>query len=73
MFDAIQIGHTYERPNLARMWGLAGHQAISRGVFTPKGDNAIVLFVTHEKQQCLTQYEDFIQDDLLLESQAFYS
>jgi putative restriction endonuclease len=65
MFDDLQIGQVYERPQLARMWGLEGFQAISRGVFTPRGKDYIVLFVTHEKQLCLTQYEDFIQEDLL--------
>lgn len=65
MFDELQIGQTYERPQLARMWGLEGYQAISRGVFTPRGKDLIVLFVTHEKQLCLTPYDDFIQEDLL--------
>lgn len=65
MFEELQIGQEYTRPQLARLWGMAGFQAISRGVFTPRGGNAIVLFVTHEKQQCLTQYDDFIADDIL--------
>jgi len=41
------------------------HQSFSRGVFTPSKQNLIILFVTKVKQECLTQYQDFIQDDLL--------
>lgn len=65
MFDTIEIGQEYDRPRLARLWGIVGFQAISRGVYTPRGKGIIVLFVTHEKQEGLTQYEDFIQEDLL--------
>lgn len=32
--------------------------AIARGVVTPKDDNKIILFVTHEKQASAEQYED---------------
>ena len=65
MVENLQIGRAYDRPELSRMWGLRGHQAISRGVYTPSGQNVIFLFVTRIKQNCLTQYNDFIQDDLL--------
>lgn len=63
--SGLHVGHFYDRPMLARVWGLGGHQAISRGVFTPTGTNLIFLFVTHEKQACLTQYNDFLDGDLL--------
>ena len=64
-FDTLKISSAYERPELARLWGLGGFQALGRGVYTPRETKAVVLFVTHEKQQCLTQYIDYIQDDLL--------
>ena len=38
---------------------------MGRGVYTPSGTNTIILFVTREKQKSLTQYNDFLQDDLL--------
>jgi len=54
----------YDRPQLGKLWGMA-HQSFSRGVFTPSKQKLIILFVTEQKQECLTQYADFIQDDLL--------
>jgi hypothetical protein len=42
------------------MWGYKGFQAISRGVVTPADTNYIILFVTEEKQESLTQYNDFL-------------
>lgn len=61
----LRIGEAYERPKLASLWGLAGFQAISRGVFTPVKTNLIFLFVTRVKQSCLTQYQDFLCDGIL--------
>ena len=64
-FEQIKIGHQYERPYLADIWGYKGFQAISRGVVTPSGTNFIILFVTKEKQEALTQYNDYLDGDLL--------
>jgi hypothetical protein len=64
-FDNLTIGQTYDRPALVKLWDLGSYHAIGRGVVTPKGSNLIILFVTKEKQQCLTQYKDFLSDDLL--------
>lgn len=61
----LEIGAQYTRPELAELWGYDSHAAISRGVVTPKGGGHILLFVTREKQQSLTQYVDFINGDLL--------
>ncbi len=61
----LKQGNVYSRKDLAHAWGLGGFQALGRGVYTPSGTNSIILFVTREKQKCLTQYNDFIQDDLL--------
>jgi len=63
--DQLEIGKNYDRPHLAELWGYKGFQAISRGVVTPANSNFIILFVTKEKQQALTQYRDFIDGDVL--------
>ena len=49
-FDTIEIGVEYDRPELARIWGYQGFQAISKGVVTPRGTNFIILFVTKENK-----------------------
>ena len=64
-FNGLIIGKEYDRPFLARLWGYQTFNAISRGVITPRGQNVIVLFITKEKQESLTQYEDHIDNDLL--------
>lgn len=64
-FEKIKVGGLYERPYLADIWGYNGFQAISRGVITPSGSNYIILFVTREKQNTLTQYNDFLDEGLL--------
>ncbi len=57
-FDSLTKDAKYERKNLAELWGYAGFQAISRGVVTPAGTRFIILFVTENKQESLTQYKD---------------
>jgi hypothetical protein len=64
-FTTILPGQHYSRPALARLWGYASHHALSRGVVTPRGTNQLILFVTREKQDCLTQYADHIEEDIL--------
>ncbi len=66
-FDAstLKIGHLYSRPRLAELWEYQGYQGFARGVFTPGGQRNIVLFVTRQKQESLTQYSDFISGDRL--------
>jgi putative restriction endonuclease len=59
------VGNLYDRPTLATMWGYKTFNAISRGVVTPKGQDLIILFITKEKQESLTQYEDHIEQDIL--------
>jgi len=61
----LELGRLYTRPELARLWGYEGFQAISRGVVTPRGTKYIILFVTRQKQESLTQYRDFISGDYL--------
>lgn len=55
----LKIGNKYERPYLAQLWGYKDFHAIARGVFTPKNDNKIILFITKEKQTVLVQYGDY--------------
>ena len=64
-FEKLKIGHEYERPLLADLWGYKGHQAISRGVVTPVGTEKIILFVTKDKQSSSIQYNDYIKDNSL--------
>ena len=64
--DKLQISHEYDRPYLAKLWGFNGYAGISRGVITPVSNKKIIiLFVTKEKQGSFTQYNDYIDGDLL--------
>jgi putative restriction endonuclease len=65
-FGKIQVGQTYTRVNLAKIWGYKSHAAISRGVITPRDTNYVILFVTKLKQKSLTQYNDFIDGEYLV-------
>jgi hypothetical protein len=64
-FDGIEKGSEWHRPELAVQWGLASFHAIARGVFTPRNSNQVVLFVTEEKQEGFTPYEDVLHGDIL--------
>lgn len=63
--DLLEIGKGYDRKGLAELWGLAGFQAIGRGVFTPKGLGQIFLFVTRERLGWMTPYNNFLDGDML--------
>jgi len=63
--NPLEIGRGYDRKVLAQFWGLAGFQAIGRGVFTPKRVGQIFLFVTRERKGWMTPYNNFLDDDLL--------
>ena len=65
MFENIKIGAKYTRPELAGIWGYNNYQGFSKGVFTPKKTNLVILFVTRIKQESLTQYKDCISAGLL--------
>src|SRR5450432_248370 len=54
-----------QAPELASLWGHQSWNAISRGVVTPAGQNVVMFFVTKEKQQTLTQYQDHFDGDQL--------
>ena len=64
-FDELQIGHQYDRPFLAKLWGYRGIQGLSKGVVTPNRSKIIILFVTRIKQNSLQQYNDYIDNNLL--------
>jgi hypothetical protein len=57
-FKSIRIGQTYTRPELAKMWGYKGYQAIARGLVTPRNDNKLIYFITEDKQPSARQYKD---------------
>jgi len=64
-FKTINFGQTYDRPFLAKIWGYETFNALSKGVVTPAGTKYIILFVTKEKQKALTQYNDYIDGNML--------
>ncbi len=64
-FKSLKFGQTYERPFLAKLWGYQSFHAISKGVVTPVGKKYIIFFVTKEKQEALTQYNDYIDGNML--------
>lgn len=64
-FRSIKFGQSYERPFLAKLWGYQSFHALSKGVVTPTDTNYIIFFVTKEKQETLTQYNDYIDGDML--------
>jgi hypothetical protein len=64
-FDRIALGEQYDRPELATLWGYQDWHAIGRGVITPADQNVVMLFVTEEKQEALTQYRDHFEGDHL--------
>lgn len=64
-FNSLKFGESYERPFLAKLWGYQSFHAISKGVITPSGTKYIIFFVTKEKQETLTQYNDYIDGNML--------
>lgn len=64
-FKSLEFGQTYERPYLAKLWGYQSFHAISKGVVTPANTKYIIFFVTKDKQEALTQYNDYIDGNML--------
>jgi len=64
-FKELVVGATYDRPELARLWGYEGHQAISRGILLPADAPYIVLFITDEKQDFQVQYQNSFKNGIL--------
>lgn len=65
-FDSLYPGENYTRHDLAKAWGYAGIEAISRGAVTPANDNIIILFVTKRKRPEDIQYRDELVGTVLL-------
>ena len=65
-FEGISQGQRYTRPALAKRWGYASYEAISRGAVTPAGTPFIILFITKDKQTFLPQYNDTLVGDRLM-------
>ena len=64
-FEGLEIGKEYDRNELAERWGYKSFHPLSRGVVTPSGEKELILFVTKDKQSVLTQYNDYIDSNLL--------
>ena len=64
-FSHLEFGQSYERPFLAKLWGYQSFHAISKGVVTPINTKYIIFFVTKAKQQTSTQYNDYIDGNML--------
>lgn len=64
-FNSLKFGQSYERILLAKLWGYQSFHAISKGVVTPVNTNYIIFFVTKDKQEALTQYNDYIDGNML--------
>lgn len=64
-FAKIHKGSEYSRAELASLWGYDGYQALAVGLFTPRDDNKIILFVTEEKQASSVPYADRLSGNLL--------
>jgi hypothetical protein len=64
-FNNLQIGKQYDRPYLAQVWGYEDFHAIAKGAVTPRATPYIILFITREKQEFQTQYEDHLENGVL--------
>ena len=64
-FRDVKPGSEWDRKELAKLWGYRSFHAIGRGVVTPRGGSQIVLFVTEEKQNSATQYDDRLNGSVL--------
>jgi hypothetical protein len=65
IFKSLEFGQSYDRPFLAKLWRHQSFHEISKGVVTPANAKHIILFVTKSKQQVLTQYNDYIDGNML--------
>ena len=64
-FNNLQIGREYTRPELSELWGYSGYQALARGAVTPRNAPFVILFITREKADYQTQYEDRLESGML--------
>lgn len=59
------MGSTWERTELADLWGYKSFHALARGVFTPRDDKKIILFVKQDKRIGDVPYDDALEGDVL--------
>jgi len=64
-FEAIAIGNSYERKELASIWGYQTFHAIAKGIVTPAGTPYVILFITENKQASSTPYVDALSGKFL--------
>ena len=62
----LTIGDEYHRSDLAALFGYSSYEALSRGIFTPRDLNIIMLFATEKKQLDFIQYEDSLDNGILI-------
>lgn len=62
--ERLTVGHIYAREHLAATFGITD-ATLNTGVFRPAGTNSIWLFVTKDKTQDRTQYQDRLEGDRL--------
>lgn len=62
--ERLNVGHVYTREKLATIFGITD-ATLNTGVFRPAGTNSVWLFVTKDKPQDRTQYQDRLEGDRL--------
>lgn len=62
--DELCVGDIYTREGLRQMFQITD-QTIYTGIFRPAGYNSIWLFVTERKSGGMTEYNDFLDGDML--------
>ncbi|WP_158282092.1 MULTISPECIES: HNH endonuclease [unclassified Azospirillum] len=62
--ERLTVGHIYAREHLAATFGITD-ATLNTGVFRPAGTNSIWLFVTKDKTQDRTQYQDRLEENRL--------
>ena len=56
-FSNIEVGSEYSRSQLAKILGHKDHNAIRRGIVTPRDQNACVLFITRAHSEYSDSYD----------------
>jgi putative restriction endonuclease len=64
-FDRLTIGSAYNRNQLATLWGYKDYHAIARGCVTPAGSPILIFFITRERQEWDTPYQNALDGDVL--------
>jgi putative restriction endonuclease len=54
----LKVGAQYTREEVIKILGYKAVQAIQKGVVTPKGTDAVIIFISEEKAKGMTPYAD---------------